>query len=60
MKINVLVSIILIALTVTSCGGFKAKRVDANESDDKAMEITDKWVNRDTELTVKKILLKAI
>jgi penicillin-binding protein activator len=56
MKIKFLISLILISLTVTSCGGFKAKRVDANESDEKAMEITDKWVNRDTELTVKKIL----
>ena len=56
MKIKLLISLVLLSLTVTSCGGFKAKRVDANESDEKAMEITDKWVNRDTEITVKKIL----
>ena len=56
MKSNLLISLVLLSLTVTSCGGFKAKRVDANESDEMAMEITDKWVNRDTEITVKKIL----
>ncbi len=45
-----------LTLLLTSCGGFKAKRVGADESDEKAMEITDKWVGRDTEITVKKIL----
>ena len=49
MKSNLLISLVLLSLTATSCGGFKAKRVDANESDEMAMEITDKWVNRDTE-----------
>lgn len=44
------------ALGLQSCGSFKAKRVSADESDEIAMEITDKWVGRDTEITVKKIL----
>ena len=56
MKCYLLLPLILLSLTVTSCGGFKAKRVSADESDEKAMEITDKWVGRDTEITVKKIL----
>ena len=41
-----------------SCGGFQAKRVDSEESDEKALEITDKWVQRDTENVVKDILSK--
>lgn len=48
--------LILLSTLVASCGGFKAKRVSSDESDEKAMEITDKWVARDTEITVKKIL----
>jgi uncharacterized protein (TIGR02722 family) len=32
----------------TSCGGFKAKRVDANESDEKGLSITDNWMSADT------------
>lgn len=43
-------------LGLQSCGSFKAKRVSADESDELAMEITDKWVGRDTELTVGKLL----
>jgi hypothetical protein len=53
MKRLLLLSLIL---TLTSCGGFQAKRVDANESDELALEITDKWLARDTETTVSKIM----
>lgn len=41
---------------LASCGSFKAKRVGADEGDDAAMEITDKWVDRDTESVVKQTL----
>lgn len=41
---------------LASCGSFKAKRVGADEGDDAAMNITDKWVDRDTETVVKKTL----
>jgi uncharacterized protein YihD (DUF1040 family) len=41
-----------------SCGGFQAKRVDNNESDEKALEITDQWLQRDTEVSVKSIMEK--
>lgn len=51
-----LLSLFGLIITIQSCGGFKAKRVSADESDEKAMEITDKWVGRDTELVVKDIL----
>ncbi len=44
------------ALLISSCGSFKAKRVSEDESDERALEITDKWVARDTETSVKKIL----
>ena len=48
--------ILLAALFLTSCGGFKAKRVDSGESDKKAMEITDKWVAGDTERAVADVI----
>lgn len=41
---------------LTACGGFQAKRVDSEESDEKALEITDKWVQRDTEQVVADVL----
>ena len=37
-------SLVLLA----SCGSFKAKRVDSTESDEKALTITDQWVQADT------------
>ncbi len=43
-----LLSFCLLSVLFTSCGSFKAKRVDANQSDEKAMTITDKWVSGDT------------
>ena len=36
----------------SSCSSFKAKRVDAKESDEKAMDITDSWVQGDTERVI--------
>jgi uncharacterized protein (TIGR02722 family) len=56
MKLKTLFVMIVLGTLLSSCGSFKAKRVSADESDEKAMEITDKWVARDTEITVKKIL----
>ena len=44
--------------TLVSCGSFEAKRVNADESDEKALEITDKWLSRDTEQVVQSILKK--
>ncbi|MCB9062765.1 MAG: hypothetical protein H6622_14685 [Halobacteriovoraceae bacterium] len=46
----------LIAITLTSCGSFKAKRVDSGESDEKALEITDKWVSADTTKVVQDVV----
>jgi uncharacterized protein (TIGR02722 family) len=54
MKFSVLMlSMMLIA---TSCGGFKAKRVDANESDEKGLAITDNWMSADTTQAVTDII----
>jgi hypothetical protein len=44
--------ILVLLVALTSCGGFKAKRVDDAESDDKALEITDEWISKDTEKVV--------
>lgn len=43
-------------LLLSGCGGFKAKRMSADDADDAAMEITDKWLARDTELAIKHVL----
>ena len=58
MKIQFKTFVILtmLGMITSGCGSFKAKRVSAEESDAAAMEITDKWVMRDTEIAVEKIL----
>lgn len=43
-----LVLVLSLSLLATACGSFKAKRVDANESDEKGLEITDNWMSADT------------
>lgn len=45
-----------LSLFVTSCGSFKAKRVDANESDEKGLEITDNWMSADTTQAISDIV----
>ncbi len=57
MKQQILV-LLSISILAVSCGSFKAKRVSADEGDELAMEITDKWVDRDTENAVTDILKK--
>ncbi|MBF0300355.1 MAG: hypothetical protein HQK51_16670 [Oligoflexia bacterium] len=51
-----IVSSLLLTFSLISCSSFKAERVDAQKSDDKAMEITDKWVSKDTTIAIKEIL----
>ena len=43
-------------LGLVGCSGFKAQRIDGAASDEKAMEITDKWVATDTQIAVKNLL----
>lgn len=58
MKVSSLVFASLLATTVifSSCGSFQAKRVGSEESDTKAMEITDNWVAKDTEIVIADIM----
>lgn len=51
-----LVFVLSLTLLATSCGGFKAKRVDANESDDKGLSITDNWMSADTTQAIADII----
>jgi uncharacterized protein (TIGR02722 family) len=53
---KILISILTLSLLATSCGSFKAKRVDANESDEKGLEITDNWMSADTTQAITDIL----
>ena len=43
-------------LVASGCSSFQAQRVSADESDQRALQITDEWVARDTQTSVKKIL----
>jgi penicillin-binding protein activator len=43
-----LIAILTLATLATSCGSFKAERVDANTSDEKGLSITDNWMSADT------------
>lgn len=40
----------------TSCGHFQAQRQNSAQSDEKALSITDNWVDKDTENTVQDII----
>ena len=54
LKITLLV--LMLSFILQSCSSFKAKRDSAEESDELAMEITDQWVAKDTEIVIGKIL----
>lgn len=47
---------ILVIFFFSSCSSFKAERVDSEESDKKALQITDQWVQGDTERIIKKLV----
>lgn len=51
-----ILAVLSISLLATSCGSFKAKRVDANESDEKGLSITDNWMSADTTQAVADII----
>ena len=53
---KILVTALMLSMLATSCGGFKAKRVDAAESDERALSITDNWVNQDTTQVVAEVI----
>lgn len=43
-------------LSLASCGSFKAERVDNKTSDEKALKITDQWVQADTEQVIREVM----
>jgi len=43
-------------LTLASCGSFKAERVDNKTSDEKALKITDQWLQADTEQVIRDVM----
>lgn len=47
---------VLASFLAAGCSSFKAERVGAKESDEKALEITDNWMSEDTRRAVKEIL----
>jgi penicillin-binding protein activator len=51
-----LVIALSLSMLATACGGFKAKRVDANESDEKGLAITDNWMSADTTQAVADVI----
>lgn len=51
-----IVPVLALSMLVTSCGGFKAQRVDANTSDQKGLAITDNWMSADTTQSIADIL----
>lgn len=48
--------VLVLSFILSGCSSFKAKRVSSEESDELAMEITDKWVAKDTEIVIKDVL----
>lgn len=51
-----LLIVLSLSIFATSCGSFKAKRVDANESDEKGLSITDNWMSADTTQAVADVM----
>ena len=45
-----------LSFALISCSSFKAERLDSKASDEKAMTITDKWLEQDTTNVIKEVL----
>lgn len=45
-----------LAVMATSCGSFKAERVDASKSDEKGLSITDNWMSADTTQAISDVI----
>ena len=43
----------IVLLSLASCSSFKAERVDSKTSDEKALSITDQWIQADTEQVIR-------
>jgi hypothetical protein len=53
---KLLIAVLSLTLLASSCGSFNAKRVDANESDEKGLAISDNWMSADTTQAVTDIV----
>lgn len=51
------VLMVLLFTLGSACSSFKAERVDEDTSDQRALEITDNWVLRDTQQVIEDIIL---
>ena len=51
-----LIVVLMLLISFASCSSFKASRDSAKESDEKAMEVTDKWLAEDTRKAVEELL----
>jgi hypothetical protein len=49
---------VFLFLSLIGCSSFKAQRIGENESDKKALEITDKWLSKDTQIVIEKLMAK--
>ena len=47
---------IFLVFTLAGCSSFQAKRIGEQESDEKALGITDKWLSKDTQIVISKLL----
>jgi len=56
MKKSLLVLAFAASFALSGCADFKAERLTTAEGDEKAMSITDEWLQTDTENTVKAVL----
>lgn len=58
MSIRLVLSLTMVGilLALAGCSSFKAQRVDSEKSDEKAMEITNKWVSKDTQIAIQNIM----
>ena len=52
----VLCLFVICVVPFIGCASFKAERVDDKKADEKAMEITDKWVDGDTKIVIDETL----
>lgn len=52
------ISMAAMVLVLSGCGGFKAERVDEKKADEKAMEVTDEWVDGDTMRVIDETIAK--
>jgi penicillin-binding protein activator len=58
MKWNTILVSLFLSFTMVSCSSsFKAQRVDETASDDRALEITDNWVLRDTQKVIDDVMV---